>query len=186
MKISLLVAVIIIAAATLLVGFGRKSKANTIANNSGNPYKELRDKALHITPQELELELPASKTVVYGVVMDWSMGADIVTLVSFQTGDVSMYFSNGGGMIGGGQHANVNSAAKTFIQKSQSYISKAKLTTETPLPGDGGICFYLLTNKGIYTAQEKLKNVQKAGSEWNSFFTEANVVISEFRIATEK
>lgn len=44
--------------------------------------------------------------------------------VLHQTGEASLYLSLGGGVIGGGQHQNVNSAAKQFVSLAQTFLDK--------------------------------------------------------------
>jgi hypothetical protein len=65
-----------------------------------NLFEVLRKQAFDITP--LQLELTLNGTEIYGVIMDWDLGNGIMTLVTYKTGDASMYLSSGGGVIGGG------------------------------------------------------------------------------------
>jgi hypothetical protein len=151
-----------------------------------NPFEELRNRAFKTTPEDLELSLPDNKTVVYGVIMDWEMGGAVATTVSYQTGDASLYLSSGGGVIGGGQHQNVNSAAKQFVNLAQTFIGIAIRTETTPLPEKNVVKFYLLTNKGIYVGQEEMKNFENNSSTWIKLFEEGNNVLSELRSISEK
>lgn len=150
-----------------------------------NPYVRLRNRAFSATPEQLGLSLKGGKTAVYGVVMDWDVGGGIATLVAFQTGDASMYFSGGGGLIGGGQHASVNKAAKIFVKKAQEYFEKTSKAEATPLPEKNCITFYLLTNKGKFAAQELLKNFDNSTSPWLELFEEGNNLINELRTTSE-
>ena len=153
--------------------------------NKDNPYEGLRNMALNVTPDQLQLTLPVEQTKVYGVVMDWDLGEGIATFISFVTGDASMYLSSGGGMIGGSGHDNVISAAKAFVAKAQNYLDKTSKTDTTPLPDKNCVRFYLLTNKGKFTAQEQLQNFDNNSSSWLSLFEEGNKVITELRIVEE-
>jgi hypothetical protein len=139
-----------------------------------NPYADLRYKAFCFTPEQLGLSLPADQTVVYGIIMDWQMGEGIVTVVSYQTGDSSVYISSGGGMIGGGQHPSVSSAAKGFVNAAQSYLDKTIKTETIPYPERNQVKFYLLTNKGIYVGEEEMVNFQNSTSAWYGLFDESN------------
>jgi len=160
---------------------------NTIIQQAKeNPFEELRNRAFKTTPEDLELSLPDNKTVVYGVIMDWEMGGAVATTVSYQTGDASLYLSSGGGVIGGGQHKNVNSVAKQFVNLAQTFIDKAVRTETNPLPEKNFIKFYLLTNKGIYVGQEEMKNFENNSSAWIKLFEEGNNVLSELRSVSEK
>lgn len=80
--------------------------------------------AFSTTPEQPGLTLPTDDTVVYGIIMDWKIGGATATTVAYQTGDASLYLSPGAGVIGGGQHQNVNSAAKQFVNLAQTFISK--------------------------------------------------------------
>ena len=120
-------------------------------------------------------------TVVYGVIMDWEMGGAIATIISYQTGDASLYLSSGGGVIGGGQHQNVNSAAKQFISVAQTFLEKTIKTETTPLPSTDEVKFYFLTNKGVFVGQETIINFENNSSPWLKLFEEGNNVLTEIR-----
>jgi hypothetical protein len=150
-----------------------------------NPYDGLRQMAFGTTTEELGLkDLKAGD--IYGVIMDWNLGKGIMTLVTYKTGDASMYFSTGGGVIGGGQHENVNKASKQFVKLADRYLDKAIKTDLTPIPDKNCVRFYFLTTKGKYYAQEQMINFENETSEWMDYFAEANKVITELRLITEK
>ena len=142
--------------------------------------------ALHVTPEQLKIVLPADQTKIYGIVMDWDLGDGTATLVSFSTGDASMYLSSDGGTIGGGKIPEVNKAVKTFVGNAQQYLVKTTKADSTPLADKNCIRFYFLTNKGKFTAQENLKNIENNSSSWSSSFEDANKVITELRRVQEK
>ena len=151
-----------------------------------NAFEGLRNMAFTATPEQLGLSLPTDKTVVYGVIMDWRMGGATATTVSYQTGDASLYLSSGGGVIGGGEHQNVNSSAKQFVTLAQTFLDKTTKTETTPLPDKDIVKFYLLTNKGIYVGQETINNFENNSSTWLKLFKEGNNVLTELRKTSEK
>ena len=161
------------------------TKQKTIETKE-NAFEGLRNMAFSATPEQLELSLPTDKTIVYGIIMDWGMNGATATIVSYQTGDASLYLSSGGGVIGGGQHENVSSAAKHFVSLGQSFLDKTTKTEKTTLPQTDVIKFYLLTNKGIFVGQEQMKNFENRSSTWLSLFEEANLLLTELRKTTEK
>jgi hypothetical protein len=150
-----------------------------------NSFEDLRNMAFTPTPDQLGLSLPTDKDIVYGVIMDWEMGGATATVVSYLSGDASLYLSSGGGVIGGGQHPNVNSEAKKFVQLAQDYLSKASKTEETTLPETDAVKFYFITNKGKYVCQENISNFENNTSELLPLFQEGNKVLSELRIVSE-
>ena len=58
-----------------------------VHNLEDNHYQELRNMALAVTPEQLQITLPSDQTKIYGVVMDWDLGDGIATFISFSTGD---------------------------------------------------------------------------------------------------
>ena len=158
------------------------------SENKADPetFKKLRRIAFTTTPEQLRLSLPKDKTVVYGVIMDMEMGSAVATLTTFQTGDASLYLSNGGGIIGGFQHQNVNIAAKQFVTVAQAYLDKATKTETTALPAADEVIFYLLTNDGIYSCHETFKDFEDNTSEFTKLFEEGNKVLTELRLVSDK
>jgi hypothetical protein len=151
-----------------------------------NPYEGMRKMALETKAEQLGLTLPSEKTVVYGVVMDWDVKNGTATTIAFMTGDASIYFSSGAGIVGGGTHEDVRIMAMLFVEKAQLLLDKAVKTELTPLPGSDEVTFYFLTNKGIYSKQEELENISNQSSIWVDLFLTGNEVITELRKTTEK
>jgi len=89
-------------------------------------------------------------------------------------------------VIGGGQHQNVNSAAKQFVTLAQTFLDKTAKTETKPLPATDEVKFYLLTNKGVFVGQETMKNFENKSSSWLQLFEEGNNVITELRKTTEQ
>ncbi len=118
--------------------------------------------------------------------MDWDLGDETMTLITYQTGDASMYLSSGGGIIGGGQHETVSKASKEFVSMAQNYVDKASKADTTTLSGKDCFKLYFLTNKGKFVAQEIISNIENKSSKWLDLFEIANNVITELRLTTEK
>jgi len=58
---------------------------------------------------------------------------------------VSLYFSNGGGIIGAGENPGPSAAARKLVTKAAEFRSACTLTTEFPLPQNAHARFYLVT-----------------------------------------
>lgn len=161
---------------------GDSLKVHTLPDNR---YMGLRNMALNVRHEQLKLLIPSDQTKIFGVVMDWDLGGGTMTLITYQTGDASMYLSSGGGVIGGGQHENVNKASKEFVSMSQSYLENSLKTDTTTLPDKECFKFYFLTNKGKFVAQESIDNIENRTSKWLELFESANSVITELRLITQ-
>lgn len=151
----------------------------------GDAYEGLRNMAFEVTSEQLGLKLSGNTKIVYGVVMDWEMNGAIASTVAYQTGDVSLYLSSGGAIIGGGQHRNVKIAAKNLVSASQSFLENAIKAESTSLPSTNEVKFYLLTNQGIFMGQEQMESFENRASPWLVLFEEGNKVLSELRTVNE-
>jgi hypothetical protein len=150
-------------------------------------YSDLRNRALTSKPEELGIHLDSSENTAYGILMEFSRPTGIVmTLVSFIDGSTSMYFSNGGGMIGCGENENVSSSAKRFVKQSNEILSASEKTSNFSLPKEGMIKVYLLKSDGVYAAEDKEEIIVIGTSKLSGVFFFANEVISQIRISSQK
>jgi hypothetical protein len=159
-----------------------KFKETTVADN---PYPDLRTQAMNVTPDQLQLQLDNDKDI-YGIVMDWNMGDAIVTVVSFKTGDASVYMSTGQAFIGGYAHETIINAAKQFVIAGEKYFSKAIKTENTAPTNEKKVDFYFLTKSGRYYIEDDFTNIENNTSELLGLFEAGNQVITEYRLKTDK
>ena len=151
-----------------------------------NPYEGMRKMALETKPEQLGLSFSSEKTFVFGVVMDWDVKNGTASTISFITGDASIYFSSGGGIIGGGTDESVKIISKEFVSRAQFYLDKTSKTELTPLPGNNNVIFYFITSKGIFYGQDKMENISNRTSIWLDLFLTGNELITELRKLKEK
>ena len=164
---------------------GQDTATSTAQQTTANIYSDLRGMAFGMTPEKLQISLPADQPIVFGVIMDWGIDTATATLVAYKTGDASMYLSTGGGVIGGGQHQNASSAAKQYINLAQAYLDKSTKSDNNILPQRDEVKFYLLTNKGTFAGQDVIKNFENSTSAWLPLFEEANKVLTELRLISK-
>ena len=147
--------------------------------NKEYPYEGLRNMALNSMPGAIIANVPHGEVFVYGVLMDWDMGDDMVTLAAQITGEANLYVKSGGGFIGAGRHIAVSEAAQAFVRSSHSFLQYAFPATATPLPGKNCIKFYFLTNNGKYAATDDVKNMDGRASQLLPLFEGARALIAE-------
>jgi hypothetical protein len=99
--------------------------------------KILRDKILKLFPKEINVSSSNEYPNVWGILMETGFPEGVATLVPLADGTVSLYFSGGGGVIGGGDHSNVRKEARKFIQSAEHYRKVFKQTKIYPLPNIG-------------------------------------------------
>src|SRR5262245_49833724 len=100
-------------------------------------YIDLRRQVLGLTPQSAA----APTATVVAVLMETGYPEAVATLVAVSDGSVSLYFSNGGGIIGAGEHAPVRSVAAKFLASAAAYVPRASLAGQFPLPSCGRVRF---------------------------------------------
>ena len=169
----------------LAVGILGAKQAGAEAMTEGERvYRDLRDLALKTSPADLKLRLDGSKVVAYGVLMETSYPMGTVTLATFISGDASLYFSNGGGIIGGVGHENVRTAAQKFLEASQKFLARMSKASQFPAPSARCTRFYVLTNQGVYAAGEFLEDdLGNKKSEFFPLFYAGQDVISALRLS---
>lgn len=145
-------------------------------------YKGLRELALKISPDDLRLKLDGDKITAYGVLLEFALRKATVTLTSYSSGDASLYFSTGGGVLGGVGHEAARNAAKQFVSSAQTFLNKMREVANFPLPLTGMTHFYVLTNHGVYGSPELISDdLKNSKSEFFALFAAGQDVITEMR-----
>jgi hypothetical protein len=111
-------------------------------------YANLRDQVLRWQPESTDRQ-----STLIAVLMETGYPEAVATLVVVSEGAVSLYFSNGGGIIGAGEHDAVRRVAQTFLSSAEGYVSQASRTESFPLPARGNVRFYFITTPGTYTVE---------------------------------
>ena len=124
--------------------FGGEPSKSTY--KTADVYQGLRKQILDESEQ-----LGASATeAVLAVVMETGYPEAVATLVAVIDGSASLYFGNGGGIIGAGESPEPNAAARRVVAKAADFRGACTLTNEFPLPQKAYTRFYIITPKGNY------------------------------------
>jgi len=153
----------------------------TGANDSKLSSIELRNKVFNLHPSDIGLIQENMSQSVWGMVMETGLPKGSYSLVSLAEGTTSLYFSNGGGIIGGGQYESVRKTADSYLTIAQRFYVKGKLVNEFPLPEIGVVNFYFFTFNGVkmYSASED--DLGNKRNELSDLFFAAHGVIGELR-----
>src|SRR5262245_746002 len=100
-----------------------------------------------------DVGLSAKPGEAWGVVMDTAYSEGAASLVSLADGSASIYFSTGGGVIGGHSHETVANAAKAFVRAANRDLSKLLVPPDESLPKPGYTRFFVLTVEGKHFAE---------------------------------
>lgn len=148
-------------------------------------YTEMRNMVLSMKPAEIGLTATDANPV-WGILMETGYEEAVATLVAIADGTVSLYFSNGGGIIGAGEHDAPREANLAFLADAELYLKYAHPTNRFPLPRRGYTRFYFLTYKGIFTV-EKVEN--ELGNEQlplSPLFMKGHEVIAQARFTQQE
>lgn len=148
-------------------------------------YSVLCDMVFSTKPDSIGVKLKDANEV-WGVVMETGYPEAVASLVALADGTVSLYFSNGGGIIGLGPHAGPHSAAQSFLAASQQFSKQVQPTKNYPLPKPSYTRFYLLTGNGVLTAEAKEDDLGNNRLPLSPLFYKGHELISEVRAVDQK
>ena len=102
----------------------------------------------------------------YGVIVEFMQGDLVVTITAFSTGDASMYFSTGGGVIGGIGRPAVSELARSIVNDVAPLVPQLVRSDAVEPPNAGEYCFYVLTPSGRFVCRaNSTDTVRKDGPE---------------------
>jgi len=146
---------------------------------SVNPYPMLKARSLATTAQDLNLAPTDKMPAVFGMLMEQNMGAASVVLLAFAEGSVSLYFSNGGGIIGAGEHATVRKPALDWIALAQTTYSIGSPNQKSIGPGE--VQFTWRGFAGNVFASAREEEIQSESHPLYPMYAAGQNVITEIR-----
>ena len=147
--------------------------------------RQLRDKAVGVHPEEHELRPTAELPNVACGIMELGFPEAIATLVAFADGNTSLYFSNGGGIVGAGQHPTVRRAAAIFLIAAERIVDTLAPATERPYPITGHARFYIRTYDELLTAEVDGEILAAGTHPLSDFFFCGHALITAVREAAD-
>jgi len=144
-------------------------------------YAGLRKMIFETKPANIGVKEP-----VWGVLMETGYPQAVATLVALADGTVSLYFSNGGGIIGLGRHAGPKRVSKELLVLAPRYLKHCQATKVFPLPNRAHTRFYFLTNDGIVTTEAKEEDLGYQRHALSPLFHKAHELITEVRLVDQK
>jgi hypothetical protein len=129
---------------------------------------------------------PSGDAPAWAVLMETGYDSVTVTLFAVCDGTTSLYFSNGGGMIGGHAHETVRSANAAFIKEANRSLDNLTPCSTFPIPEMAHTVFYVLTDTGVLTNSGLEKDLGNGRHPLSNLFHAGHRVISEFRVIDER
>ena len=148
--------------------------------------RELRTKMLTTAPSGFGIAKSTDFPRVYGVLMDWPLGEQTITVVSLCDGNASLYTTSTFGIIGGVGHDSVRAAAARFVRAAEKHHNEAVVTREYPYPVGRHVRFYLVCFDGVRVIETDLDALTSGRDSRLDLWTEGQRVVTELRLVTEK
>ena len=168
---------------TLVVGKNSIRKRAALARAEAS--QELRMQFLRMTPQDLNLDVAPHQP--FFVLMDIKYPPGVVSVAAALSGDVSIYFSGGGGIIGGAGHESVRNAGIQWVREAANHLAEFSLATSFVFPHFiGDVCFFVGTPEGVLVVQEKEATLQTGSIPLAALYARGQDVFTALREVTEK
>jgi hypothetical protein len=147
-------------------------------------YDGLRSQVLALDPAQVGLT-PSEFGPVWGLLMETGYPEAVATLVALGDGTVSLYFSNGGGIIGVGGHEGPRQACRELLAFAPAFLDKVERAAEHPLPAQGRTRFSLLTFNGVFAAEATENDLGENRHPLSPLFYKAQAVITQARLVSQ-
>jgi hypothetical protein len=108
-------------------------------------YTDLRRQVLEVTPEQIGI----GGAPIVALLMETGYPEAVATLVAVADGTTSLYFSNGGGIIGAGAHETVAAANHRWLETAAEFLPQLAAVVEPPPPAEGMTQFVAVTRGGL-------------------------------------
>jgi hypothetical protein len=149
-------------------------------------YQDLRSMALHVDLAKIAIadDEPWSGAAV--AVMEFVVSDTVATILATADGAVSMYLSNGGGVIGAGEHAAVRPAADHFRNVAADSRGLLQRAEEFPLPETGQVKFHVRTADGNYSGGAEEAALRAGRHPLSPLYGAGQDLLTEIRLSSER
>jgi hypothetical protein len=148
-------------------------------------YQGLRAQILTLDPAAAGLLHGPDHPVVWGALMETGHPRGTATLVALADGTTSLYFSTGGGIIGGGFHQAVATATRSFLADLEHHLPMLRPDPDATLPAVGQVVIRALTYTGRMSAEAAEDDLGHGRHQLSPVFHAAHRVIAELRLIEE-
>jgi len=115
--------------------------------------------------------------------MDWAVTTGVATVVAVSDGSASIYYSGGGGSIGGGYaRPAIRDAALHAVSTASNFLDGMQLTDSFPSSEGGGVIFYIVTKRGVFMARAPVELRSKNRHPLSELGHSMQRIITEYRL----
>ena len=141
----------------------------------------LRRQILDLDPAEAGLDRFSAGRRVWGALLETGYPSATATLVALADGTTSLYLSTGGGIIGGGAHARVAAATRSFLTAVEDHLGLLSPDADSDVPVAGRVIIRALTYQGRYRADAPEDDLGHGRHPLSAVFYAGHGVLTELR-----
>lgn len=147
-----------------------------------NPLLELRKQILNGENKIIE---SIGENEVSAVILDVGTDKGAYSLLVISDGTCSLYYENGGGIIGAGGHINVQYVSKILLEEANEFCDKPVSSMNCNFPDINEFFVHILTKRGNYESTGNT-NALSDGNRSTVLFYLCNNVITQLRLLSER
>ena len=141
----------------------------------------LRSMVLGLSPADIGITQQSFPHQVWGIVMETGMKAGYYTLATLADGTTSLYFSNGGGIIGAGEKPEVREVSQQFIGWANRFVEASEPVASLQPPSQGKTKFFFLAFNGMQSYSAPEIELGEGRDSLASLFHAGHAVIAALR-----
>jgi hypothetical protein len=139
--------------------------------------------ALGLTAESTGIHPPSTGFGIWGSVTDLGFGKGGATVIALADGTASIYFSTGGGVIGGQGHAQLREAAVALVNSLEAHGAELRPQPSGELPRAGRVRFYAHARTGLLASDEcEQRALASAHHPLAAVFRTLNRLLTQFRL----
>ncbi|QDT42343.1 hypothetical protein Pan241w_24260 [Gimesia alba] len=167
------------------LGWGKPSPHDSSPYRVADVYQGLREQVFDFKSDALESSKPENDHSVRCILMEMGLQEAVVSLLAHSDGTVSLYFSNGGGILGLGQQEGPHRVSQELLQMIPQFQSELDSTSDYSIPIPGRSKLYVFTCDQVLvldTTEDDPKNDRLSQSP---LYDKAQELIYEIRVVDE-
>lgn len=140
-------------------------------------YRSLRGRLFLTDPKTLGLS-PEGGERFWGLMVDVGVESGVATLAVLRDGSISLYLSNGGGVIGLGQHDALHEKAAKLLELAEQFSLEGPEAERDTLPSEGFTRFNFLGFGGARAVEEEDENLEDGAHALSPLYEAAHDLLA--------
>ena len=148
-------------------------------------YRSLRGRLFLTDPRTLGLT-PDGDERFWGFMADMGIDEGVATLVVLRDGSISLYLSNGAGLIGLGQHDELHEKAAKVMDLAEAFSLEGPEADRDSLPSEGFTRFNFLGFNGARAVEEEDEDLEEGQHALSPLFEAVHDLLEAAETIDEK